>query len=189
MDYLAYLADRTYDELPADVQTTISRAEYTERRRLVLSLREERSDLPPVLATAFRARTRGVGSVNRSRVRYLPWLAAAGWLLFLFAAGGLLLLTPSEKVVYRVLAAEAPPAEIVHVRDTVVQTEYRTRVRAQMVHDTLYLPSPPQLVFRSDTVYVPMPLAFTNPDSLRGSRSLADREDVLLFLQPLNLSD
>lgn len=189
MDYLEYLKDYTYDELPAEVRATIERASYEERRRLVIGLpKTERSaTLPLALQAAFQARQGaerelqlGQAPAKRKRV---AWLAAAGWLLFLLA-GTLLFLRPStEKTIYRLVSAEVPAPEIIYQRDTLIKTVHRTRVRAQT--DTLYLPAPPpeeRLVYVQDTVFVPMPLGNSSQEILNESRSLEGRERVLELL-------
>ncbi|MEM9258494.1 MAG: hypothetical protein AAGA62_02540 [Bacteroidota bacterium] len=192
MDYLDYLPHYSYDELPTEVRAAIDRASYEERRRLAMSLPQMKvgGALPPVLQSAFQSRfEEGEERLSHTTKQKLPlrrpvfWLTAAGWLLFLLA-GNLLFLRPAtEKTIYRLVSAEVPEPEIVYLRDTVIKTVHRTRVRAQI--DTLYLPSPPpeeRLVYVQDTIFVPMPLGNPSLEALNESRSLEGRESVLELL-------
>lgn len=196
MDYLDYLPDYSYDELPATIRGAIDRASYEERRQLILGLpKMDRSDvLSPALQTAFQAQRgdsvlREISGNNQqlkqgtNKRRPAVWLAAAGWLLF-FVTGTLLFLRPpSEKTIYRLISAEVPAPAVVYLRDTVIQTVHRTRVRAQI--DTLYLPAPlpeERLVYVQDTIFVPMPLGAPGQGVLNESRSLEGRESVLELL-------
>ncbi|MEM1357651.1 MAG: hypothetical protein AAGF89_05610 [Bacteroidota bacterium] len=191
MDYLDYLPHYSYDELPTEVRATIDRAGYEERRRLVMNLPQTNTSgaLPPALQTAFQARLeKRAERLNQAKLKSFTrrptfWLTAAGWLLFLLT-GTLLFLRPvTEKTIYRLVSAEVPESETVYLRDTVIQTVYRTRVRAQI--DTLYLPAPPpeeRFVYVQDTVFVPMPLGNPSMEVLNESRSLEGRESVLELL-------
>ena len=198
MDYLDYLADYIYDELPQAVRTTISREDYAARRQMVLAVQEpEETTLPPELAAAFvahtsvRARPQEAMKVESSRVRWLPWLAAAGWLLFLGVSGLLLLQEPetllvetppsgdaAEQQVGAIAPAVAP--KIIHTTDTLYQTITRYRDRVETVYDTVYEQVPyEQLVYVRDTVFLrPIP----KETLVKGSSSLSGKERVLSFL-------
>jgi len=216
MDYLDYLADYTYDELPAAVRSTISREDYTERRRMVLAVQEpDEVALPPVLAAAFAAhsgaqtqvqkpqpgapRQSPKGKGKKSNVRWLPWLAAAGWLLFLGVSGMLLLREPGTLLVETspsgtaplarmgdIAPAPAAPTELAEVPDTLYATDtlYQTVIRyldrVEMVYDTVFERVPyEQLVYVRDTVYLHPP----NQNILvSGSSNLNGKQKVLQFL-------
>ncbi len=179
MDYLDYLQDYEYDALPDGVKIDIDRATYNERRRMVITLREPTGELPAALQTAFQARTQDAKAVGKSKVRWLPWLAAAGWLLFLSVSSVLLLRQPEIRIVEKTVFAPAPPPQIVHVTDTLYQTKTKYRYRTQTVHDTIYQSVPfEQLVILHDTVYLTEPPAIL----ARGSSSLSGKERVLDFL-------
>jgi hypothetical protein len=165
MDYLDYLTDYTYDDLPGAVRQTISREDYTERRQLVLAMDEpEETALPPALAAAFlaatqannQARTQVQREGKRSRARWLPWLAAAGWLLFLGVSTVLLLGEPETRLVEKTVFAPAPAPEIIHTTDTLYQTVTAYKYRTRIVHDTVYQDVPyQQMVFVRDTLIIP----------------------------------
>jgi len=57
MDYLDYLMDHDYDDLPPAVRATVDRATYDERRELGQMLRQPEDALPPRLQAAFLAST------------------------------------------------------------------------------------------------------------------------------------
>ena len=189
MDYLDYLTDYTYDDLPQVVRQTISREDYTERRQLVLAMEEpEEMALPPALAAAFLAATQAVDQARpqvqaeekRSKVRWLPWLAAAGWLLFLGVSSILLLREPETRLVEKTIIAPAPPPEIIHTTDTLYQNVTAYKYRTRIVHDTVYQEVPYELlVFIRDTLYLPQ-----NNQALlaKGSSNLAGKERMLVFL-------
>lgn len=181
MDYLDYLAEYTYDQLPDAVRATISRADYTGRRQLVLALREpEENALPPELGAAFLARTQDAKKVERSKVSWLPWLAAAGWLLFLGVSGILLLREPETLLVEKTVFAPAPAPEIMHTTDTLYQTVTEYKYRTKTVYDTVFLTIPTeQLVYVRDTLYL---LAEQQTQGYRGSSSLQGKERMLTFL-------
>ena len=201
MDYLDFLADFTYDDLPETIRATISRDDYNERRQMVLAMQEpEETALPPALAAAFLAATssadlarpqdaappvRAAGAVpkgegNRSKVRWLPWLAAAGWLLFLGVSSILLLREPAIRLVEKTIVAPAPAPKIIHTTDTLYQTITAYKYRTRIVHDTVYQEVPfEQLVFVRDTLYLPR----KNQALLaKGSSNLAGKERMLAFL-------
>lgn len=181
MEYLNYLADHNYDELPERVKQSISREAYTERRKMVQAVREpEEAALPPVLAAAFAARTQDAGKVEKSKVRWLPWLAAAGWLLFLAVSGVLLLREPETLLVEKTILAPAAPPQIIYTTDTLYQTVTQYRDRIQTVHDTIYEPVPyEQIVYVQDTIYLP---ETPRPIMVQGSRSISGKKKVLNFL-------
>lgn len=177
MDYLDYLQDYEYDDLPDEVKAGIDRASYNERRSMTQVLREPAGELPLVLRAAFQARTQDAKPVGKSNVRWLPWLAAAGWLLFLGVSSVLLLRQPETLVVEKTVFAPAAPPQIVRVTDTLYQTI--TRYRTHTVYDTVYQPVPyEQLVILYDTVYLADPPAIL----AKGSSSLSGKERVLNFL-------
>jgi hypothetical protein len=189
MDYLEYLADFPYDDLPEAIRATISREDYTERRQMVLAMHEpEETALPPALGTAFLAATQAdhqarpqvQGEGRRSKVRWLPWLAAAGWLLFLGVSSILLLREPTVRLVEKTIIAPAPAPEIIHTTDTLYQTVTAYKYRTKIVHDTVYQDVPfEQLVFVRDTLYLPQ----KNQALLaKGSSNLAGKERMLVFL-------
>ena len=189
MDYLDYLADYTYADLPEAVQRTISWEDYTERRQLVLAMEEpEETALPSALALAFLAATQAddqarpqvPGKVRRSKVRWLPWLAAAGWLLFLGVSSILLLREPETRLVEKTIIAPAPAPKIVHTTDTLYQTVTAYKYRTQIVHDTVFQDVPyQQMVFVRDTLYLPQD---DQAQLVKGSSSLRGKERVLAFL-------
>lgn len=189
MDYLDYLTDLPYDDLPEAVQQSISREEYTERRQMVLALAApEETTLPPALAAAFlvatqaddQARPPVQRKVDRSSVRWLPWLAAAGWLLFLGVSTILLLREQETRLVEKTIIAPAPPPEVIRTTDTLYQTVTAYKYRTRIVHDTVYRDVPfEQLVLVRDTLYLPQ----ENPAVVvRGSQNLAGKERMLVFL-------
>lgn len=185
MDYLDYLADYTYDELPQAVRSTISREDYTERRQMVLAVQEpDEMALPPVLAAALAAhsgaQTQGAETVKKSNVRWLPWLAAAGWLLFLGVSGLLLLREPETLLVEKTIMAPAPAPQIIYSTDTLYQTVTRYRDRVETVYDTVYEQVPyEQLVYVRDTVFL---RAAPKEILVKGSSNLSGKERVLSFL-------
>ena len=189
MDYLDYLVDYTYDDLPQAVRQTISRGDYTERQQLVLAMEDPKeAALPPALAAAFLAATQAddqarpqvPGKVGRSKVRWLPWLAVAGWLLFLSVSGILLLREPETRLVERTIIAPAPAPEIIHTTDTLYQTVTTYKYRTRIVHDTVYQEVPfEQLVVVRDTLYLPRENQVL---LVKGSSSLRGKERVLAFL-------
>jgi hypothetical protein len=177
MDYLDYLQDHEYDELPDRIKAEIDREAYNERRQLTQLLEEPAAELPQGLQSAFLARTRDAKPVEKSRLRWLPWLAAAGWLLFLGVSSVLLLRQPETRVVEKTVFAPAAPPQIVRVTDTLYQTVIR--YRASTVYDTVYQPVPfEQLVVLRDTVYLAEPPVIL----AKGSSSLSGKERVLDFL-------
>jgi hypothetical protein len=189
MDYLEYLADYTYDDLPQAVRQTISREDYAERRQLVLAMKEpEETALPPALAAAFlaatqtdnQARPQVPRETKRSKVRWLPWLAAAGWLLFLGVSSILLLREPETRLVEKTILAPAPAPEIIHTTDTLYQTVTAYKYRTRIIHDTVYQDVPfEQLVFVRDTLYLPPQ---NQAHLVKGSSSLRGKERMLVFL-------
>mgnify|MGYP001804173850 CR=1 FL=1 len=179
MDYLDYLQDYEYDALPDGVKASIHRATYNERRSMVRALREPAEELPVALQTAFLARTQDTKAVRKSRAGWLPWLAAAGWLLFLGVSSALLLRQPETRVVEKTVFAPAAPPQTIYVTDTLYQTKTKYRYRTQTVRDTIYQPVPfEQLVILYDTIYLAEPPAIL----ARGSSSLSGKERVLNFL-------
>jgi hypothetical protein len=189
MDYLNYIANCTYDDLPEAVRQTISREDYSERRKLVLAMDEpEETALPPALAAAFLAATQTDDQagpqvqkeVGRSNVRWLPWLAAAGWLLFFSVASILLLREPETRLVEKTIIAPAPAPEIIHTIDTLYQTVTAYKYRTRVVHDTVFQEVPyQQLVFVRDTLYLSQD---SQVQLVKGSSSLQGKERVLSFL-------
>lgn len=177
MDYIDYLQDYEYDALPIGVKAGIDRTTYNERRRMTRALREPAEELPSVLQAAFQARTQDAKPVEKSKVRWLPWLAAAGWLLLLGISSVLLLRQPETRVVEKTVFAPAAPPQIIRVTDTLYQTVIRYRTRT--VYDTVYQPVPfEQLVILYDTVYLAEPPVIL----AKGSSSLSGKERVLDFL-------
>jgi hypothetical protein len=80
MDYLDYLTDYTYDDLPGAVRQTISREDYTERRQLVLAMDEpEETALPPALAAAFLAATQANKQGKVATMARCRWLVVISW--------------------------------------------------------------------------------------------------------------
>jgi len=189
MDYLDYLADFPYDDLPEAIRATISREDYAERRQLVLAMQEqEETALPPALAAAFAAATQPTNLAGpqvqkegeRSKVRWLPWVAAAGWLLFFSLSGIFLLREPETQLVEKTIIAPAPPPEIIHTTDTIYQTVTAYKYRTKIVHDTVYQEVPfEQLVFVRDTLYLPQE---NQVQLVKGSSSLRGKERMLTFL-------
>ncbi|WP_020570348.1 hypothetical protein [Neolewinella persica] len=189
MDYLDYLADFPYDDLPEAIRTTVSREDYSERRQMVLAMREpEETALPPALAAAFMAatptsdlaRTQVQKEGRRRKVRWLPWLAAAGWLLFLGVSSLLLLQEPAIQLVEKTIIAPAPAPKIIHTTDTLYQTVTAYKYRTKTVHDTLYEKMPfEQLVYVRDTIYLPRE---SQALLAKGSSNLLGKERMLSFL-------
>ncbi len=187
MKYLDYLTTHEWEALPPAVRATIDQEEYTGRRAVALGLEpKEKQTLPPALAAAFVAATAGEqagpqgAAVVRESSGRRPWLlAAAGWLLFMVAAATLLLRSPAENVVYRVLATELPEPIVVVERDTLIEESVRTLVHYQTVRDTIYVEQPVYLTVQ-DTVY--LPAATTPAPVISGSRSLAGRQAITRLL-------
>lgn len=190
MKYLDYLTDYTYDELPAEVRTTVGRDDYDTQRRVALGLAGAGFPLPPPLAQAFREQTIDVKILNKAKVRpaisrtpakrrFLPWLAAAGWLLFLTVGAYAALRTPPIQLVQKTVLAPAPPPEIIYRTDTVTQYVNVVRYRERTVRDTVYhyLPGPERLVVVRDTVFGVRPVA-----PVAGGSSMRGREWMLQFL-------
>jgi|GEM_PF-2174217 len=179
MDYLDYLQEYEYDELPDHVKVSVERTAYNERRSMVRSITEPAEALPDVLRAAFSARTQDAEPVLKSRARWLPWLAAAGWLLFIGASFVLMLRQPVTKIVEKTVTAPAAPPEIVYRTDTVYRPITKYRYRTLTVHDTVHQPVPyQQLVLLHDTIYLAPPSVVL----ARGSSSLRGKERVLDFL-------
>lgn len=177
MDYLDYLQDHDYDALPEGVKASIDRATYNERRSMAQELRETSEELPVALQVAFLARTQDTKPVGKSNARWLPWLAAAGWLLFLGVSSVLLLRQPETLIVEKTVIAPAVPAQIIHVTDTLYKT--KTKYRTRTVRDTVYQPVPfEQLVILHDTIYLEVPPVIL----AKGSSSLSGKERILDFL-------
>ncbi len=189
MEYLEYLADYTYDELPEAIRSGIRREDYEERRQLVQLLDMPReTTLPPALAAAFvaataandQARTQAAGKGKRSKVRWLPWLAAAGWLLFLGVSSVLLLREPETRMVVKTIFAPAPAPEIIHTTDTLYQTVTAYKYQTRVVRDTVYQEVPlERLVHVRDTLYLPQE---RRAQLVNGSSSLRGKEGMLSFL-------
>jgi len=179
LEYLDYLGSHDYDELPPAVQATVDRASYEARRGLARSLEEPPEELPDRLQAAFAARTRTVRPAPvPTKMRLLPWLAAAGWLLFLGTAGTLLMQEPETEVVEKRVMAPAPPPQIITRTDTLYLTNIVERVRYRTVTDTVYRELPARLIYVRDTVY----RAPEDDILVRGSSSLRGKERVLDFL-------
>lgn len=178
MDYLDYLADYDYDALPPAVRTTIDRATYEERRELTLLMQAPEEALPEHLQAAFLARTQDAKPVQKRKVRWLPWLAAAGWLFFIITGAVLMLQEPETLFVEKTIIAPAAEPEIITVVDTVYQTVNQVRYRTK--YDTVYqeIITPAQLVYVRDTVYLPP----AKPILVKGSSNLSGKERVLDFL-------
>ncbi|OAV45170.1 hypothetical protein [Lewinella sp. 4G2] len=202
MDYLDYLADHRYDELPPAVRDQISREEYDAHRELSQQLSTGQSSaLPgPALLAAFSnatnvaplpikggtslalAQVQGKGEGQRKeRTSIWPFVAAAGWLLFLLA-GGLYVSRPTELVE---LAAVVPPPVIrtdtvrIAQTDTLYLPKYKYVTR--IVRDTVYRPSSePIYVTVRDTVYRAAPPAEVYRVS--GSKNLEGREELLRLM-------
>lgn len=172
MDYLDYLIHCTYDELPEDVQKTINREEYDRSRKIARGLSPMERELPPQLVVGYRDYVRKPKAVQRSL--NWRWVAVAGWLLFLFTTVAWGLSPTKSETVYRVMAAEPPPPEIVTKTDTIF--EIRTAVR--VVRDTLRIAAAvpePITVYQLDTVYLPEGV----PPPINGSKTLQGIEKVL----------
>jgi hypothetical protein len=178
MDYLDYLTDYDYDALPPAVRSTIDRATYEERREIALLMQEPDGGLPASLQAAFLARTQDAEPVQKSKVRWLPWLAAAGWLLFLGVSSVLLFQEPETLLVEKTIVAPAAEPVRITVTDTIYETV--TQVRYRTRYDTVYqeIASPAQLVYVRDTLYLPL----TKPVLVKGSSNLSGKERVLDFL-------
>ncbi len=186
MDYLDYLADYDYGALPPAVRATIDRATYTELRELTLLMQEPEEALPASLQTAFLASTtthlgdaaQDARQVKGRKFGWLPWLAAAGWLLFFVVSSVLLLREPETLLVEKTIIAPAAAPEKIVVTDTVYQTIKQVRYRTR--YDTVYheVPASPKLVYVRDTVYLPP----VKPVLVKGSRNLSGKERVLDFL-------
>lgn len=187
MDYLDYLADYDYDALPPAVRAAIDRTTYDERRELALLMKAPDEALPDRLQTAFLASTtavhKGDGTqdakkVDGSKVRWLRWLAAAGWLFFIISGAALLLQEPEALLVEKTIIAPAAEPEKIVVTDTVYQVVNQVRYRTK--YDTVYqeIITPAELVYVRDTVYLPP----VKPILVKGSSNLSGKERVLDFL-------
>lgn len=187
MDYLDYLADHEYDALPPAVRATIDRTAYNERRELALLMKAPEEVLPSRLQAAFLASTpavyegdgaQDVKRVDQRNVRWLPWLAAAGWLFFIISGATLLLREPETLLVEKTILAPAPAPEKIVVTDTIYQTVNQIKYRTK--YDTVYreVIPPAKLVYVRDTVYLPP----AKPILVKGSRNLSGKERVLDFL-------
>lgn len=177
--YLDYIADHSYDELPAEVQAEISQDAYRNHRRLILAMSSNTTTaLPPRLQEAFLKATQAAAP-RRRLFQYWPWVAAAGWLLFLLS--GLQLLRPpaEPQIVYREVVSPVPEPVIVEQTDTVYLTEEIVRY----VIDTLVLAAEtiaPQVVKVIDTVYLPAPTQ--QAELITVSRNWIGKESMLEFL-------
>ena len=173
MNYLEYLPETRYQDLPLDVQSGIGREEYEHLRSLAASM-EAPPALPPSLAAALAAKVGSSTNLASQSAIHPPafWqpLAIGSSLLSLVLAVALLWYWPFGKTDQT--AANTQPNQVttsqpVIVRDTVEQLrvdtviQYRTRLVRQV--DTVYLPAQ-------------LPIAqTTRPDSTQfGSRSLAN---------------
>lgn len=199
MDYLDYLPNTDYDQLPPEVQVSIDRATYQNRQRLADALASPSAagKLPHELASAFEKRFAakqtprklviegmlGQGRVGRHSAFPLRWLAAAGWLLFLVT--GLLLYQANinEKTVYQLVSAPVLPAVVLHdtIFKTVTEQVYVVR------YDTLIqfresFASTPQYVYLRDTVYLPNSKAHLVVDSVNVSQPAAKNRRFLELL-------
>ncbi|NJC27094.1 hypothetical protein [Neolewinella antarctica] len=196
MNYLDYLPDCEYADLPAEVRAEVDRQTYEEARAVALAFPAPEQGLPPVLAAAF---SKAVGASRQSTGRVpgksvkskgelvrtpLPWLAAAGWLLFLSVGMWTALRPVPTEFVYRKIPAPAPIAIGALKYITQVDTLYVEKVRYKTsyvtVIDTVEIEKlhPERLVLIRDTIYViaPPPVLLTRSASLEG------RENVLQFL-------
>ena len=174
MDYLNYLPHTGYDELPSDIKATISREKYRSKQRLALALSASTSaDLPDHLAEAFQQRKKVQVPLKAVSNRSFPWLAVAGWLLFIIASTLLYQSAGKEKTVYQLVSAPVLPAKVMRdtifetVTETVLVTHYDTIIRYEQTE----LPSP-QYVYVRDTVYLPSRSQFVK-DSVNISRPAA----------------
>lgn len=179
--YLDYIEDHSYDELPAEVQAEISREAYQEQQKLVLDLSTNATTgLPPRLQQAFQKAT-SVAFPGRRMFQYWPWVAAAGWLLFLLTAAQLFRPGPEPQIVYR--EVEGPSPEPVIIERASVDTFYATKEIVRYVIDTLVLAAEtiaPQVVTVIDTVYLPAPTQ--QAELITVSRNWSGKESMLEFL-------
>lgn len=180
MDYLDYIMDYYYKELPEEIQASISRETYTEKRKIVLAIQEsEESILPQKLATAFAEQQALVSQKKQNKHNWLPYVAAAGWLLFLLVSSLLWLRKPSPLIVEKMIFAPAPAPKIVYQKDTLLQTITKYQERIVIIRDTLTLPPTPQIVYVKDTVF----LAKQPTEILqKGSQNIEGKEKLMLFL-------
>jgi len=149
MTYLDYLPDTPYADLPAATQAEISATEYAQLQVLGTSLSEPKP-LPNALSLALAAKVlvpQGPSSSlgNKTSGVHAGWRLAA--VLSTFALGGMLLYsafaktpstptnTPTPQPIERIVVQHDTIETI--VRDTV--TLFKTRVKIQEVHDTIYL--------------------------------------------------
>ncbi|PHI19119.1 hypothetical protein CEQ90_14495 [Lewinellaceae bacterium SD302] len=199
MDYLDYLPDTPYEELPEEVKASITEADYAGCQLLAteISLTEASTSLPMVLpvgvSEAYRKRqsisadseattSRAAGGgakIVQANWRYRLSLAAS---LFLAATTLTLILWQSkEKIIYKLVSAPVPDpvllADTIYLDRTVEKVVYRDQV------DTVirYLPSEPRYVYLTDTVYRPGPDSVPLPN---GSKPAAQNTRLLDLLAP-----
>ncbi len=176
MDYLDYLTEREYHELPASVRGQITESDYREQRAVALRLRSGAGTpaLPPALRAAYRARVRPTAAGGSRRFRSAAAAAAAGWLLAVVLAGVLYLRPSTTAPAAPPPVAAAQPTVITRV-DTVRQFVDRPvyRIRFDTIYRTLPAPAT-RIVVVHDTLYLPPP----SPESIQGSHSLAGEEGL-----------
>ena len=186
MTYLDYLPHTPYTGLPAAVRQDIDAATYAELRTVALAVRGERDELPKGLSDSFQkavlARTRVQSEVVKEPAKRTlwPWLAAAGWLLFLLAAIWPLVERPAENlaIIPPPLAPASAP-KIIRQTDTVYVDRISYRTRTKTVRDTVEITreAPERLVLVRDTIYLPFgqpPVEPTPARSLLGKENLLD---------------
>ncbi|MEM9837353.1 MAG: hypothetical protein AAF828_12670 [Bacteroidota bacterium] len=200
MDYIKYLPDTDYDKLPPSVRAEISKEHYQERQRLSQVMGGDKPSLPPVLSTAFRdkiTRLEPITATPKVKRRFLPWAAAAGWLLFVLTAAlyaphafteqGMFAGYQEEvreepKVVYELVSAPVLPPRI--ERDTIIERVVETIVQTKWdtlkVIERIEIPQPTYVYLR-DTLYLPLRGLLTS-DSVVKSQSAAKNLRLLELL-------
>ena len=183
-DYLDYLEDHTYAELPTEVRSTISEMEYTAARRVALEIATP--TLPASLQLAFREQVSPkpprLTENATSSVSWWPTVLALGLGFLLgYVVWGWADARPDQPTL-----RPEPIVERVIVRDTLLtaaDTVYRERVmvkfREVTVRDTVWRSQPPRIIYLPDTTVV----AELPVGSLSGSSSLAGREGLLDLLE------
>jgi hypothetical protein len=173
MNYLDYLPETSYEDLPQDVQDSIVREEYEHLRALAGSMAAPPA-LPPTLSAALAAKV-GTAHLQSTQTTYQPafWkpLAIASSVLSLVLAATLWWVWPFGKTDQP--PTDAAPAPVLAtqptiVRDTIEQlrvdtiVQYRTETKVLREIDTIYLK--PQ---------APIAQAALEDSILNGSRSMA----------------
>lgn len=194
MNYLDYLPDTSYDDLPKKVQQQISQLEYQELQRVSRSVMIPPSNgLPSKIAKAYQQKIQSTAVVEaatiaaatktkNNRNRRLYWVAAAGWLLLAAVTTVLLLRQPKTEIVYELVSAPIPKP--IMMRDTIhkIITKYQTRYIDN--RDTVYIVQslPAELVYLRDTIYLPNPV-IAEPQLVKSKAAAKERRLLDLLVE------